>query len=488
MPPIQQQQTSRTGLITALVISIVFALGFLIWAFMSNADLNKAQQALESQKAKYDKVIGAGSLGDLTNLQSQFSPDPEKPRSGTLVDVAAEQHAALVKLITGDASGSEKKAVDDVNAAVASIKANPALKDATIPQNAGLTTVIKVLVAKAASDAENLAKAQAEAKAANANLQAALANQQAEIGKRDDAVKAAQTSADKTVADAKAAIDDKQKQVDDFAAKAAASEKALTDAQAQQQVEMQTAKANLDKVKKDYDALLVKYAQFKPNTKESIVRNVDATITQVSADNICYINLGFGDHINSGMTFEVYGKNEGVPKLDSGSDILNMPKGKGSLEVINVGQNSSQCRIITSTPGTTISQGDLCVNIVYDRNIKPTFFVYGKFDMDQNGVATEGEADVIKNLITRWGGKIADKVSNDVDFVVMGKEPSVPLYTPDELTSPLNAQKLAEAKAQVDAYDKIRNEAISLHIPIMNQNRFLYYTGYFETSKKVQAQ
>ena len=81
MPPIQQQQTSRTGLITALVISIVFALGFLIWAFMSNADLNKAQQAFESQKAKYDKVIGAGSLGDLSNHQAQFSPDPDKPRS-----------------------------------------------------------------------------------------------------------------------------------------------------------------------------------------------------------------------------------------------------------------------------------------------------------------------------------------------------------------------------------------------------------------------
>ena len=484
MPPIQQQQTSRTGLITALVISIVFALGFLIWAFMSNADLNKAQQAFESQKAKYDKVIGAGSLGDLSGLQAQFSPDPDKPRSGTLVDVAAEQRGALVKLINGDASGSEKKAVDDVTAAMALIKSTPALKDAVIPQNAGLTQVIKVLVAKAASDADALAKADANVKAANQSLQAALASQKAEMEKRDQAVQEAQGASNKSIADAKAAIDEKQKQVDDFAAKMAASEKALTDLQATQQVETQTMKASYDKLKKDYEALLVKSSIFKPNTKDSIVRNVDATITQVSADNICYINLGFGDHISSGMTFEVYGKNEGVPKLDAGSDIQNMPKGKASIEVINVGQNSSQCRIITTTAGTTISQGDLCVNIVYDRNIKPTFYVYGKFDMDQNGVATEAEADVIKNLITRWGGKIADKISNDVDFVVMGKEPSVPLYTPEELQQPLIAQKAAEAKAQVEAYEKVRDEAVNLHIPIMNQNRFLYYTGYFETAKK----
>jgi hypothetical protein len=484
MPPIQQQQTSRTGLITALVISIVFALGFLIWAFMSNAELNKAQQALEGQRAKYDKVIGAGSLGDVANLQSQFSPDPDKPRSGTLVDIAAEQRGALVRLINGDAGGSEKKAVDDVNAAMALIKSTPALKGTTVPQNAGLTGVIKVLVAKAASDADTLAKADAEVKAANQQLQATLASQKAEIDKRDQAVKEAQASAEKAIADAKAAIDEKQKQVDDFATKIAATEKALNDAQAGTQVEVQTLKANLEKVKKEYEAVLSKNAQFKPDTKESIVRNVDATITQVSPDNICYINLGFGDHITNGMTFEVYGKNEGVPKLDSGSDTLNMPKGKGSLEVINIGQNSTQCRIINTAPGTTISQGDLCVNIVYDRNIKPTFFVYGKFDMDQNGVATEGEADVIKNLITRWGGKVADKVSNDVDFVVMGKEPTIPLYTPDELQNPLIKQKHDEAKAAADAYDKIRDQAVSLQIPIMNQNRFLYYTGYFETAKK----
>jgi hypothetical protein len=484
MPPIQQQQTSRGGLITALVVSIVFAVGFLIWAFMSSAELTKTQQQLLDRQTKYDKVIGAGSLGDIPTLTEQFSADPTKPRSGNLIDVATEQRKGLVKTISGDTEGSEKKAMDDVTATIAAIKAAPQLKDVAIPEGAGLTAVVKAMTAKAIGDADALAKAKADLAAANQSQQAAIASQQAEIAKRDQAVQEAQAAMNKAVADAKAAIDDKQKQVDDFSGKAATSDKALTDAQAQQQVELQTLQRNLEKAKADNQALNNKLALFRPNTKESIVRNVDATITQVAPDNICYINLGFGDHISTGMTFQVYSKFEGVPKLDNGTDTLNMPKGKASIEIINVGQNSSQCRIIYTTPGMTVSQGDLCVNVVYDRNIKPVFFVYGKFDMDQNGVATEGEAEVVKNLITRWGGRLSDKINIDTDFVVFGKEPTIPLFTAEELTNPIQKAKADEAKAAADAYNKVRDEAVGLHIPVMNQNRFLYYTGDFEASKK----
>ena len=484
MPPIPQQQSSRSGLIAALVVSIVFAVGFLIWAIMSSADGNRATTDLKALQSKYKEVISDAAVGGVADLKAQMSADPSKPRTGTLVDVAVEQRQALMNLLVGDKAASEKRATDEYNATIQSFKDNPGLKGATIPTTGGTINIIRALASKAQADADSLNKARADLAKANQDLQAAVASHQAEIAKRDQAVQEAQASAQKAIADAKAAIDEKQKQVDDFAAKVAASEKALTDLTATQQVNVQTLTANLDKSKKDYEKVLSQLRVFKPDTKESIIRNVDATITQISADNICYINLGFGDHITNGMTFEVYGKNEGVPKLESGTDVQNMPKGKGSIEVINIGQNSTQCRIIATTPGTTISQGDLCVNVVYDRNIKPTFFVYGNFDMDQNGVATAGEADVIKNLITRWGGKIADKVSNDVDFVVMGKEPSVPLYTPEELQSPIIKQKQEEAKAQVDAYNKIRDDAVSLQIPIMNQNRFLYYTGYFETAKK----
>jgi hypothetical protein len=167
-----------------------------------------------------------------------------------------------------------------------------------------------------------------------------------------------------------------------------------------------------------------------------------------------------------------------------GDNDQDLPKGKASIEVINVGQNSSQCRVVRSSQGQTLTQGDLCANLVYDRNLKHVFFVYGKFDMDNNGVATDAEAEVVKNLITRWGGKITDKLGPEVDFVVMGKEPTVPVYSADELQQPLNKAKFDEAKAALDAYNKTREEAVSLSIPFMNQTRFLYYTGYFDAAKR----
>ena len=484
MPPIQQQQTSRGGLITALVITIVFAVGFLVWAFMSNADANKLQAALETQKNKYDNVIGAGSLGNLGELQAAANLDPDKPRAKVLMDAVADQRRSLVKTISGDPEATERKAMDEVNAALASIKASPALKDAAVPEGAGLTKVIAALVAKANSDKDALDKANASVAAANQQLKAAIATQQAEIAKRDQQVQEAQAAMNKAVADAKAAIDDKQKQVDEFSGKVQTTDKAMTDAQAQQQVETQTLQRQLADTKAQLAKVISQLAQFRPNTKESIIRAVDATITSTAPDNIVYVNLGYGDHVSPGMTFEVYDKFEGVPTLADGTSALDMPKGKGSVEIINVGQNSSQARLTTTTPGQTVSQGDLCVNIAYDRNIKPTFYVYGKFDMDQNGVATDAEAEVVKNLITRWGGQVVDKIGIDTDFVVFGKEPTLPVYTPEELNQPLPRQKFEEAKAALDAYNKARDEAVGLHIPVMNQNRFLYYTGYFEASKK----
>lgn len=484
MPPIQQQQTSRGGLITALVITIVLFVSALVLWVMTNADLTKAQLALTAQQAKYDKVIPSSSLQDIDNIRNQLSSDPTQARAGSLIDAATDQRHSLLKLIYGKPEGTEKDAAEDAAAAIKEIKGNAALAGVAIPEGSGLTGVIRALAKHATEDADAVAKAKADAAAAQTNLTAAIAAQQAELAKRDEAVKAAQAAQAKSEADATAAIAEKDKQVADSAKKADDAVKAQGDAAAQQTVEVQTLNRKIAELTSKLEASNNKLAQFRPNVKDSMIRNVDAVITQVSPDSIAYINLGFGDHVTPGLTFEVYDQHDGVPKLGDGTDPQNMPKGKASIEIISVGQNSSQVRILNASPGVTVSQGDLCVNIVYDRNIKPAFFVYGKFDMDQNGVATEAEGETIKNLVTRWGGKVADKINIECDFVVLGKEPTIPLFTPEELTQPIPKAKSDEAKAALEAYNKVRDEAVALHIPVMNQNRFLYYTGYFDAAKK----
>jgi hypothetical protein len=265
----------------------------------------------------------------------------------------------------------------------------------------------------------------------------------------------------------------------------AALQKQLADAQAQAGVDVQTVQRKADDLQKKLDAVQNKLAQYRMDVKNPMIRAADARVTQVAPDSICYIDLGFGDHIMPGLTFEVYDRIDGIPPLGDGTSKEDMPKGKASIEVINVGQNSSQCRVIRVTQGQTLSQGDLCSNLVYDRNIKPIFYVYGKFDTDQNNVATDQETENIKNLIQRWGGKLSDKLNIDVDYVVMGKEPTLPNYSKEDLEgSPIAKQRMDEATAALKAYDEVRGNASTMHIPVMNQNRFLYYTGYFEVAKR----
>jgi hypothetical protein len=76
--------------------------------------------------------------------------------------------------------------------------------------------------------------------------------------------------------------------------------------------------------------------------------------------------------------------------------------GKASIEVVRVGNTTSECRITRTSRGATLSEGDLIANLVYDKNTKYNFLVYGNFDLDRNGVATPQDAEVIKRLITQW--------------------------------------------------------------------------------------
>ena len=69
-------------------------------------------------------------------------------------------------------------------------------------------------------------------------------------------------------------------------------------------------------------------------------------------------------------------------------------------------------------------------------------------------------------------------------LVVLGKEPVLPTFTKEELQDPFNAKKLADAQAALEAYQSVRTNAQNLHIPILNQNRFLYLIGYYDQSRR----
>jgi len=483
MPPIQQQQTSRAGLITSLVISIMVALGLLVWAIMTNSELTKA-------RADKDRTVKASQQiyveGPELEALRQLKADPAYAAAPTLLDIANRQTQEVVKVVVGDGKG-----VKDVRADVATVQDKLAkakagvLKDVQVGGDPiTLTTTIETLLGKIEADAAAVKSANDKVAAADAAARAEKDKLDAEIATLKTAVATAQaaTGAEKARADKEIAA--KQAQVDEFSKSVDDTKKTLNDAQVAQQAEQQKLEAEIKKLTSDKQKLMDLLARYRPNVKEAVVRNVDCLITQLAENNTCYIDLGFGDHVVPGLTFEVYDKLEGVPPLAAGTSNFELPKGKASLEIIEVGQNSSRCRVTQLRQGQILSQGDKCANIVYDKNIKPLFYLYGSFDMDNNGVFTPGEAEIIKGLINRWGGRVTDKLGPEVDFMIIGKEPVVPLYTPEEKQNPVINARYEAAVKESKEYNDVLNKAGEYHIPIMNQNRFLYYTGYFDASKK----
>ena len=255
---------------------------------------------------------------------------------------------------------------------------------------------------------------------------------------------------------------------------------------AQKDAELRDKLNEIKKTQQALDAVRAKLEGHRLNVNDPVIRHADGIITKIASENIVYINRGMTDQIVRGLTFEVYDKVSGIPSLGAGTADENMPVGKASLEVINVGPTSSECRIVRQQYATTLTQGDLIANLVYDPNTKYNFVVYGKFNLDQKQGPTLQDADVLKRLVSQWGARVVDKVGVDVDFVVLGTEPTLPNYSSDDLQDPINKKKLDDAQAELDAYGAVLQEAKELHIPVLNQNRFLYFVGYYDLAKEVR--
>lgn len=204
-----------------------------------------------------------------------------------------------------------------------------------------------------------------------------------------------------------------------------------------------------------------------------------------------WINLANKDRIMPGMTFTAYDPRTGVR---FGTDEAAL--GNGSLEVIEVGQSSSLCRITRTTKNRAIQAGDLIANLVYhnDRTRKFRFTVLGNFDLDGDGVATAAERDRIILLIQRWGGQVDEDVTSQTDYLVVGSRPSSPMPSLDQPTDTAPATEPATpssgvvggigetASKEQQRYDELIISAKRLAIPVLNANRFLAMIGYYNTT------
>jgi hypothetical protein len=206
--------------------------------------------------------------------------------------------------------------------------------------------------------------------------------------------------------------------------------------------------------------------------RESVAYKPDGEVILVDdAAGVIRINLGYDDHIYRGLTFSVYDRSAGVTRDG---------KPKAQVEVFAVDRRASAARVVSSDKKNPILTGDIIANLIWDSSKHNVFVVAGDFDLDGDKKPDFDGVRKIEALIQKWGGTVANDVSADTDFVILGTEPQVPPEpTPEILTAdPTATDKYNAARQSNDRYETVRQQAESLWVPIFNYDRFLYFTGY----------
>jgi hypothetical protein len=477
-------QGSRGGLLAAVVVFTILFVTATIFAIYFGVDDSKKTEALQVQldksKVTYSGAdLQTGRYQALSKLATQTRPPKTILQmsfadSQNLADLIAGKHATHASDPMASAAAAQK-ALTDASQKLTALNLSP---------NMSLVDAINKLTAYAADQQYQNTALRVAQTAAAGDAATQIKQLQQEVQTAKDDLAAANKIKD-------SALDAQQKAENDSQARIKDMSLAMDSERQHMNTELQKSQQAQESLVKQLDAetrhstkLTDKLAKRRVSPIDPLLRQPDGYIVSVASQDIVYINLGMGDHIVPGMTFEVYSRREGIPKQQDLMEAEDMPVGLGSIEVQQVLASASECKVVKMEIGQHLSEGDLIANLVYDRNTKYNMMVYGDFDLAQTGKPKKGDRQKIEALITQWGGSVQNSITEDTDFVIMGKEPTIEQFTQEELQDPLNKQTQDDEKAAYDAYQTVLNKAISYGIPVMNQNRFLYFSGYYDNAQR----
>lgn len=203
--------------------------------------------------------------------------------------------------------------------------------------------------------------------------------------------------------------------------------------------------------------------------KLSTARQADGKVlTAVPGDDAVYINLGKGSGMVLGLQFGVYSSQTGIPEDG---------RGKAQVEVVSIGESSSECRIVGVAPNQVIVKDDLIANPVFDPNRPLTFVVVGEFDLDRDGLLDREGSSTLEALISTWGGQVSKEITPLTDFVVLGAAPKRPKATAEgsAATQPAANDPVVAAW---NGYNQSIEQIRTLSIPTLTQDVFLNFLGY----------
>lgn len=450
---------ARTGMGVGLGITVgllgTATLGLFVTTFLFMAQKQNAEKELANLRESTKEIV-TDSERNGDNLRKLINE--AKPKS--LASYFVEQTAALGEKTTGSGKDTPKTLADAIGkqlegSSAGSLAAYIESLKAQITQLERRVTDAETAQARALADLQNevgLTKKQKD------DFDAAMAAVTGDINKYKDAADQLRTKVNELTAGMQAQV--------------TSIKGGFEDQLAELNGRLTKSGDDLLKAQEKIRELTSKLSgqTYKPGDEAALVDGEIIGLEPV--ENNVFINRGKNQKIVLGLTFEVYGSASAI-RPDASGDY---PRGKATLEVIKIDDNSAVARIIRNPRGNPVVKGDVIANVVYDPKKSYKFMIYGNFDTNRDGRATPEEQAEIKALITEWGGAVVDSLGGDVDFLVLGAKPIAPPQPPATAPPELVRAYLAERR-KVAEYDTVLQQAIATSIPVLNQNRLYTLTG-----------
>lgn len=449
--------SSSVGMLVLVTILSIASLGLFVTTVVFFAKARAADDRARNAETATSEIINDVDRQNATLTRYKDLGKKDKPAK-TAVGYLLAQQEAVMRRVTGSPSDT----LDNLNKALG--------------EGSSGSSVLAILKDKQ-GEVESLKKQLADAQAGRQQALTDKENEAGRVRQIEEAQKQAGAGLVVSVNQTKADADRMREEVTSFKGdmdtrvEHARAEFGAKEAALQQEIDKLQRERVLDKGRLATAEALQRGSRFTGANEASLV---DGTVIALNAgDGTVTLSIGRKNKVALGLTFEVYADSTAI-RPDAKTN--EYPRGKGTIEVISVDQETSTARILREQKGNPLVRGDVIANAIYDPNKSYKFLVYGNFDPQHTGIATSLGAADIKARIKAWGGGIVDELAGDVDFVVLGQRPVLPpeptANAPIEVVQEyIRLQKLARH------YDELLTQATATSIPVLNENRLYTLTG-----------
>ncbi len=360
------------GMIWWVIILVILVVVSGVLAYTFQTDLREAQVRIDSLSAQLQT-----KETDIAAMVSEF---------GELADAVG---------FSGETLGQRKPEITAVKARIGDINAKYAdIQDSD-------ATLEKLLV----RFDDLLTQSQAKYGDSQTNLDTAQKNERS----AQDLATSTAAEKDKTIEQLQADIRAEQNRASENAKKSQDTIDALRNQVSEIESRMQKLAADAKKEKNLLEnQILGREAQIREmQIHERTVREKDTSDGQVvdvsRTTGIAYVDLGFRHGVKPGMRFRVFEYEKGGAK-----------KWKGEVQIREVEETMSSANVLASPDlGNPVKKGDHLANPLFDRDKTPVFVFVG----EMNGRYSRDE---VTRLIQAQGAMVADRVTADTDFLVVG--------------------------------------------------------------------